>query len=423
MQAKKPHYSGFAIKVYNLSPQYLQLWWVNEKTTGSGVKLSLIHPYQAKGTASFPGHQFFLTPKDDPQTVLKRFSIDPTNPITVYDPVEDGMLNVGNLNANDRKQYYAQLTSLSFAKKYKEFTGIEWLAMFPKSRPTHKMWRADYFDQKHTVVTNETHYVFWPPANNLEEVDYMHKQLSDIETEQLRKCDAYRQAGHLTLNLTVISCAPRVFEIRNFLSDVEVDHILELAGVMSLSESTTGSSSGGISETKTRTSKNTWVDRQTSPIVDAIYRRAADVLRIDEALLRWRHEEEDHISKAVGTRSTISEALQLVHYDIGQQYTAHHDFGYPNPANEYQPARFATLLLYLNEGMEGGETGFPRWLNAETGKPLMAVPEKGKAVLFYSSLPDGNNDDLSHHAANPVKMGEKWLTNLWVWDPHYERME
>lgn len=171
---------------------------------------------------------------------------------------------------------------------------------------------------------------------------------------QLQKLDAYRQAGQLTLNLTAISCAPRVFEIRNFLSDVEVDHILELAGVMTLAESTTGSSSGGVSEAKTRTSKNTWVERETSPIIDAIYRRAADVLRIDEALMRWRHEEEDNISKVVGSRSTISEALQLVHYDVGQEYTAHHDFGYPNSGNEYQPTRFATLLLYLNEGMEGG---------------------------------------------------------------------
>ena len=37
----------------------------------------------------------------------------------------------------------------------------------------------------------------------------------------------------------------------------------------------------------------------------------------------------------------------------------------------------------------------------------------GKAVLFYSQLPDGNMDDWSHHAALPVKRGEKWLMNLW----------
>jgi len=68
--------------------------------------------------------------------------------------------------------------------------------------------------------------------------------------------------------------------------------------------------------------------------------------------------------------------------------------------------------------MGGGETGFPRWMNSESGKTLKVVPEVGKAVLFYNQLPDGNYDDLSQHEALPVTRGEKWLTNLWVWDPH-----
>jgi len=47
------------------------------------------------------------------------------------------------------------------------------------------------------------------------------------------------------------------------------------------------------------------------------------------------------------------------------------------------------------------------------------VPEIGKAVLFYSQLPDGNLDDFSQHAALPVTEGEKWLINLWVWADEY----
>ena len=69
--------------------------------------------------------------------------------------------------------------------------------------------------------------------------------------------------------------------------------------------------------------------------------------------------------------------------------------------------------------MIGGETEFPRWVNAEGREGLKVEPTVGKAVLFYSQLPDGNLDDLSHHAALPVTKGEKWLMNLWVWDPEY----
>ena len=32
-------------------------------------------------------------------------------------------------------------------------------------------------------------------------------------------------------------------------------------------------------------------------------------------------------------------------------------------------------------------------------------------------LEDGNADDKSLHAGLPVVDGEKWLCNLWVWDP------
>ena len=58
-------------------------------------------------------------------------------------------------------------------------------------------------------------------------------------------------------------------------------------------------------------------------------------------------------------------------------------------------------------------TQFPRWVNAETREGLDTVPQAGKAVLFYSQLPDGNMDDWSQHAALPVRKGEKWLMNLW----------
>jgi prolyl 4-hydroxylase len=225
----------------------------------------------------------------------------------------------------------------------------------------------------------------------------------------------------MNMTLTVLSCAPRVFEIKHFLSDVEVDHFMDLAGVMDLEESSVSGSTDDIKvsqnrlRSSTRTSTNTWVGRNASPIIDTVYRRAADLLHIDEKLFRSRNlDEYPNISS---TRSS-AEPLQLVHYLPGQEYNAHHDFVYPKTMDRFQPARFATILLYLNEGMEGGETSFPRWVNAETAKGLTVKPEKGKAVLFYSFLPDGNLDDLSQHAALPVLKGEKWLTNLWIWDPH-----
>ena len=58
--------------------------------------------------------------------------------------------------------------------------------MFPKARPTHKMWCADYFDQVHTVKTNETHYVLWPKEAMLSDrVDYEHRPVPEVIEKQV----------------------------------------------------------------------------------------------------------------------------------------------------------------------------------------------------------------------------------------------
>lgn len=202
-----------------------------------------------------------------------------------------------------------------------------------------------------------------------------------------------------------------MFEIPNFLSDVEANHVLQFSTGMKTSVTNNGSLIFG------RTSKNTWVARESSPIVDAIYRRAADLLQIDEALMRKRSKDEKVDLET--TSAYITEKLQLVHYGVGEEYKPHHDFRPPPVGHKDQPMRYATILFYLNDNMTGGETSFPRWMNAETQDALKITPKKGKAILFYNMLPDGNMDDMSHHAGLPVLSGEKWLANLWVWSPYY----
>jgi prolyl 4-hydroxylase len=150
--------------------------------------------------------------------------------------------------------------------------------------------------------------------------------------------------------------------------------------------------------------------------MDAILRRGADVLNIDEAMFRPR-DAADGMNSYTSNKNPINEDLQIVHYDQGQQYTAHHDFGYPD-TRPNAPSRSINLCLYLNdEGLVGGQTAFPRARSADSTEGIAATPEKGKAMIFYMKNPDGNLDGLSQHAAMPVLEGEKWFANLWSWDP------
>ena len=110
----------------------------------------------------------------------------------------------------------------------------------------------------------------------------------------------------------------------------------------------------------------------------------------------------------------------MVHYGEKQEYRNHLDFfdtGRPH-------TRMLTLLVYLNEPTPGvppaaGGTAFPK---AFGGRGLHVRPPKGDAVLFYSLRPDGNGDAFSEHAGQvvPAGQGEKWVANLWVWDPARE---
>lgn len=422
----------------------------------------------ASGTATFPGHCFVFTPVDDPHNILERFVMReyPDN-IHVYDPYytinneEQTSHQIHSLSAEERVRYKNWRDTITFHEQYRIVTGRSYLANYLRSPPSHFMWRADYFGQEYWVATPQVQFVRQPPSSMLGPMIGMNTEPQQGQQRMLRNTrilPQYRhQDNYLNLTIRVLSCAPRVFEIPNFLSDIEYNHILDLASTLDLKLSSTGDISGGDDVSlleddshRTRTSFNSWLAREASPIVDVIYRRAADLLRIDESLLRYRAEDE---YPEMPTKHSIAESLQLVHYSPAQEYTAHHDFGFSRIDDKHQGARFATLLLYLNDDMSGGETSFPRWVNAETFKELKVKPEKGKAVLFYSQLPgeyqetlnivlffevtsrlidisdhrslcrnpldhtDGNLDDFSQHAANPVIKGEKVRVVVLLWLP------
>ena len=69
-----------------------------------------------------------------------------------------------------------------------------------------------------------------------------------------------------------------------------------------------------------------------------------------------------------------------------------------------------TLLCYLSDVDEGGETTFPA-LN------LTVAPKAGRALLWANTL-DATpllKDNRTRHAALPVRAGVKYAANLWYY--------
>lgn len=317
-KAAKPHFAGLFGKFINMSPDNVRVHWHSGKRGDTPVYISDIEPFGSAGTATYVTHRFVVTPKNDPNKVLIEWTIETDKSLYYYDPFGSNPDKAQKALTKDQYQFYhIQLQNLAFTYQYRQFTGTDWLALYKhKQPPRYHMWRADSFGQTHTVVTEEIHYVELPPVDELQRGTSSYGPRPD-EIERMRR---YRhRLPTLELQLKVISCAPRVFEILNFLSDLEVDHILQLAAAAELKRSSTksGGSSAETLDDNTRTSRNTWIARNTDMVIEAIHRRAADVLQIHEKLLRWRRTSE--IPEFPESMVSIAERLQLVHYAVGQR--------------------------------------------------------------------------------------------------------
>ncbi len=108
------------------------------------------------------------------------------------------------------------------------------------------------------------------------------------------------------------------------------------------------------------------------------------------------------IGAVSGTGYKQGEPLQLLQYQRGDEYRPHLD-ALPNEQNQ----RIMTVIIYLSDDYDGGETQFLR-----TGFSFKG--QKGDALIFANTLPTGQPDPLSLHCGTPVKRGTKSIATRWI---------
>lgn len=119
---------------------------------------------------------------------------------------------------------------------------------------------------------------------------------------------------------------------------------------------------------------------------------------------------ERRISDLVGLPVEHGEGMQILRYDVGQEYRKHYD--YFSPEREKTPhhikrggQRIATFLMYLNTPEGGGETTFPH-------AGISVHANEGNALLFRYDTPSPDTKTL--HAGTPVTSGVKWVATKWI---------
>jgi len=232
-----------------------------------------------------------------------------------------------------------------------------------------------------------------------------------------------------TVEIKVISKSPRLLELHNFLSSEECDHFYVKARELEKQESKVGADQNSSTKSLVRTSSHTWMGRESDGVSARWY--------TDDVINRV----EDRIFELTKLNNSTTEPFQVVFYNKEQYYYGHHDYSTKDgsPHNPYYQGggnRLVTVLLYLNDVEEGGETAFP--FVGKNGEPInrhldpislytasacsaggrMVKPKKGGAVMFYSLREnghmDGNVDPFSLHAGCSVLKGEKYVTNKWI---------
>lgn len=108
------------------------------------------------------------------------------------------------------------------------------------------------------------------------------------------------------------------------------------------------------------------------------------------------------------------EPASLLHYRVGETFAEHFDAFTPDFADgAAEMARLGqrslTVIVYLNEDFEGGETSFPRIGVRYRGKT-------GDALAWSNAGPNRAVEPLSLHAGLAPTAGEKWVLSQWIRD-------
>jgi prolyl 4-hydroxylase len=139
----------------------------------------------------------------------------------------------------------------------------------------------------------------------------------------------------------------------------------------------------------------------------------------------WLHRDDPVVSKIIGRVCDLvkispknAEKMQVVKYDQNGYYNLHYDASCDDRPEcvEFEKnggQRVITMLIYLNNEYDGGETDFPK-----LGSKYK--PPKNSGLLFYSLEKNGNKcHPLSIHAGTPVKSGNKYIANIWLRETEY----
>jgi prolyl 4-hydroxylase len=183
-----------------------------------------------------------------------------------------------------------------------------------------------------------------------------------------------------------------IWEVYNIFTPAECDTIIRLAEKegFEIGKVNDDNNRSGV-EYKRRISKVSWLEDN-----------------IDEVIMNFAKLTE----KISGLPLYNQELTQVAKYERGGYFREHNDSCDERVPrcrmnNSITGGRKSTLLVYLNDDYEGGETKFPRI-------HLTIKPERGKGIFFINVDVNRKIEYYSLHGGLPVRKGRKYICTKWT---------
>jgi prolyl 4-hydroxylase len=221
------------------------------------------------------------------------------------------------------------------------------------------------------------------------------KNAFDYDGVGLQPGNSVNVDGHVIPVLMKVD-KPHIILFGNVLTPDECEQLIALSNTRLSRSTTVDELTGQTKPHEHRTSQGTFFQLNETPLIAAIDQRIAGLMQLPVV---------------------NGEGLQILNYQVGGEYKPHFDYFPPEqPGSATHIARggqrVATLIIYLNDVEEGGETIFPEI-------DLKIVPMRGCAVYFAYANARSQLDALTYHGGNPVLRGEKWIATKWMRQREY----
>ncbi|CAH1789269.1 unnamed protein product [Owenia fusiformis] len=214
--------------------------------------------------------------------------------------------------------------------------------------------------------------------------------IDDFLTEL--ECDGLVKAHHHHVDEmskeSPILCFDSIDTLHKHLKDIDKEHLVKLCNDIEVFTTGTHCLNSSFSAELTNSMHHQW------SYSTAFY--------LGES--RFSHSFGKRVYEATGLMASNGGKFQITSYPEGVGYKTHTDC----TLNTEKRDRFATILVYLDDVEEGGETNFPKL-------GISIKPKKAQALVWTNMDEDGNCDPMSIHEASKVQVGKKYILQRWFY--------